>query len=927
MASDTLTESLRETLAVFDTTGAPQTTTEVASTLDLGRRSTYDRLQRLVDRDRLATKKVGASARVWWRRAERGISERQLQRYETLFEQSRDVNAVVDDEARFQMLTPSVENVLGYEPADLVGDRGFEYIHPEDRETAMREFSAMSTDPSYEPTVEFRFAHNDGSWVDLEVQARNLLDDPDIGGIVVYTRDVTARNEREEKLHQQVTQQEVVTELGQCALERHDIDDLLTEATRLVAETLDTDYCKVLDLDDEGESLCLRAGVGWDEGVVGATTVSASDDDSQAAATLDRTEPVVVEDFRTEDRFSGPPLLCDHGVKSGIGVVIGTPADSWGVLGTHDTDSRAYSTEEVNFVQSVANVLAGALDRQTYERELVGQRTELRRREGALRSASEVMSRPQSSLSAQLEDLLAVVAGTLDTACTGLVTESDGEVVFEYVVTPDGAGPAQGDAVPDEISTACRQVMASSRRVMDDESSFLGVPVAVDGEAYGTLCCAGGKRASATFSDWEIAFAELVANWMRSEHQRNHYTDRLAALNELNAVAREITDAVIDQSTRSEIEQTVCDHLAATDSYRFAWVGDVDVTTQTVTLTAEAGVEGYLDGITISVDPDDERSEGPTGRALRTGEMQVTQDTETDSRHDPWRSHVQAHDFRSSAAVPIVHDESVYGVLNIYAGRPRAFEGEEATVLRQLGEVVGHAIAATERKRALMSDEVVELEFQIPTLERALDVGASLSGHVELAHAVPVGDGEYLVYGTADTDGIESLHTLVDEVSHWKSVTARGDTRADGKFELRLSEPPVLSLVAAVGGSVDRAVLEDGEFTLSLSLSPAADVHHVIDAVQEAYPTAQLLKRHQRSRAERPAERLQAVLTETLTERQRAVLRVAYHAGFFEWPRDASGETIAESLGVSGPTFHQHLRTAERKVLDAVLTDTLHHSG
>jgi len=62
-----LTAALRETLDTFAPDGTPLTTSEVAEALDLGRRSTYDRLDRLVDADELRTKKVGASARVWWR--------------------------------------------------------------------------------------------------------------------------------------------------------------------------------------------------------------------------------------------------------------------------------------------------------------------------------------------------------------------------------------------------------------------------------------------------------------------------------------------------------------------------------------------------------------------------------------------------------------------------------------------------------------------------------------------------------------------------------------------------------------------------------------------------------------------------------------------------------------------------------------------
>jgi PAS domain-containing protein len=67
MESGPLSDGLRETLGLFDSSGIPQSTTEVADELDLGRRAAYARLDRLVEQGRLDTKKVGASARVWWR--------------------------------------------------------------------------------------------------------------------------------------------------------------------------------------------------------------------------------------------------------------------------------------------------------------------------------------------------------------------------------------------------------------------------------------------------------------------------------------------------------------------------------------------------------------------------------------------------------------------------------------------------------------------------------------------------------------------------------------------------------------------------------------------------------------------------------------------------------------------------------------------
>jgi PAS domain S-box-containing protein len=393
--------------------------------------------------------------------------------------------------------------------------------------------------------------------------------------------------------------------------------------------------------------------------------------------------------------------------------------------------------------------------------------------------------------------------------------------------------------------------------------------------------------------------------------------ERLAALNELNGVVREITGAVIDQSSREEIEAIVCDRLADSDSYLFAWIGDRDVTTETVDLRAEAGVEGYLDDITIAVGPDDERSEGPTGRALRLGTTQTTQDIRADSRYDPWRGKIQEYGFRSSAAIPIVHENTTYGVLNVYAERPNAFEGKERDVVDQLGKIVGHAIAAIERKRALLTDEVVELQFQIDDVFESLGIDAAGTEPIRLEQTVPIADDDYVFFGRTTPDGVETVEAMVEEIPFYETVTFRDDGD-ETVFELRVSEPPLLSVIASLGGSVPEAVIEDGDYRLTAHLPPSGDAREVIDNVQEVYPDANLLKRRQRSIRDH-GEPAVPDLMSALTPRQRSALQTAFHAGFFEWPRESSGEEVASLLDVSPPTFHQHLRKAERKVLESVL--------
>ena len=177
--------------------------------------------------------------------------------------------------------------------------------------------------------------------------------------------DSASSTEPQTRIHQQ----EVVADLGQRALEIDDLDQLMHDATAAVTETLDTDYCHVLELLPDVEEFVLRNGVGWDDGVVGNAIVP-TDEASQAGYTLLSQEPVIVDGLSTDGRFSGNDLLVDHDVTSGITVIIGSVEDPWGVLGTFTTGQRTFTEHDANFVQSVANVLASAIENEQAQSEL-----------------------------------------------------------------------------------------------------------------------------------------------------------------------------------------------------------------------------------------------------------------------------------------------------------------------------------------------------------------------------------------------------------------------------------------------------------------------------------------------------------------------------------------------------------------------------
>jgi PAS domain S-box-containing protein len=173
-------------------------------------------------------------------------------------------------------------------------------------------------------------------------------------------RQSDAAEEARRALEARMRQSEALADLGRRALEGLDVPALFDAAARAVARTLDVEFVKIAEATADGAELVLRGGVGWKPGLLGRARMSAAQG-SQAGFALRSGEPVVVDDLRKETRFRGATLLKDHGIVSGVSVVIRGPERAYGVLGAHTTKLRAFAPEDVLFLAGVANVMGAAV--------------------------------------------------------------------------------------------------------------------------------------------------------------------------------------------------------------------------------------------------------------------------------------------------------------------------------------------------------------------------------------------------------------------------------------------------------------------------------------------------------------------------------------------------------------------------------------
>ncbi|WP_332897690.1 bacterio-opsin activator domain-containing protein [Haladaptatus sp. CMSO5] len=395
----------------------------------------------------------------------------------------------------------------------------------------------------------------------------------------------------------------------------------------------------------------------------------------------------------------------------------------------------------------------------------------------------------------------------------------------------------------------------------------------------------------------------------------------LQTVNQINSVIRDINHSLVGATTQEEIETAVCDCIAASDLYTFAWIGVRHASGMGVVPRASAGVDdAYYDTLkSLARNSPEDAEQWPSAKVFTTGTYYLADNVSKMTAIPESIQHQSLHlGGTSSVAIPLVYDTTVYAVLVISTDREDAFTTGELDVLSELGETIGYAINASQARRLLFTDSVIELEFEI-TDENAVfaKLAREAPCHIEIHQLVTRNDGGLVLYcevSGAPADRVEQTARAFPEVTTLRRIREDNGTAL---FEFNVSAPSATKSLMDLGGQITRTVSEDGVTRIVVEFAPEADIHAAVHAVSDIYPNATLTAKRERNRPVETTREYRHKLNEQLTDRQRDALSAAYHAGYFDWPRGSTAEEIAASMGISSATFHQHLRAAQRKRLSA----------
>jgi signal transduction histidine kinase len=270
-----------------------------------------------------------------------------------------------------------------------------------------------------------------------------------------------------------------------------------------------------------------------------------------------------------------------------------------------------------------------------------------------------------------------------------------------------------------------------------------------------------GEAVSAGLADYapldvEGGTGRLVGR-VRNAVARRQAVRRAEQQARMNEVLREISQTLVRVDSHEAIEDSVCERLAHTEQYAFAWIAGVD---DDLTLRAMAVDDGAVQGRgAISIDEGTAFTE-PVRRAA--GEREVVVVREIGDRGGVWEAAL-GQSFEAVAAVPFVYDERLYGVLVLYADRPGAFAEDEQRVLADLGATIAYAMNAVDVRRKMQLRE-----RQLRRQNERLEEFASVVSH-DLRNPLTVARGYLEALGDGSAVGeiresLDRMETIIEDV-------------------------------------------------------------------------------------------------------------------------------------------------------------------
>ena len=362
-----------------------------------------------------------------------------------------------------------------------------------------------------------------------------------------------------------------------------------------------------------------------------------------------------------------------------------------------------------------------------------------------------------------------------------------------------------------------------------------------------------------------------------------------------------LTRDLVECPSREAVEATVCDRLTASDLYESAEIYAPDVDGESLQRRFPVGDGSRSPEFGSSTAGERQRPSSAAQTAFETNTIRATMG--------------DGGTLGSTLAIPLSHETAPSGVLVVRSARRDAYDKQERAGLAALGGVIGFLFTALRRRALMVADTIVEIAFRIEDPRSVLlQISDELNCSLGVVSHTRI-EEDWLFY--LDVEGAPA-----SEVSAALEATVEGarvvsDEGQWNRVECVIADTSLVDAIVATGALIRSAGADRGTGRAVIEAPPDADLHELVAQLRGAVRRVEIESVTEHERTLQPAEDPNELLR-SLTDRQREAITAAYRAGYYDWPRRSTAEEVAETLDITAPTFHAHLRKAELQLFAGV---------
>lgn len=264
-------------------------------------------------------------------------------------------------------ISSNIKEVYGFTSEEIYQDRRkywLERIHPKEIEKVKKAYELLFRENKVYD-VEYRIQRKNGKWIWIHEKAVATYQRDGIRYADGLFSNITKRKQTQEKLQLSARQQATIVQLGQCALAGTDINLLMNEAVKALAQILNAELSSIWELLPGDKAVLLKIAKGWENGLVGHLKLEVEPDYFSNKALLDA--PIIIKNLPQEPQTLIPPSFHNIGVVSGLCTPIVWLGQPFGLLTVFSRKRQKFTKSDIHFFQAIGNVTAAAIGRKWAE--------------------------------------------------------------------------------------------------------------------------------------------------------------------------------------------------------------------------------------------------------------------------------------------------------------------------------------------------------------------------------------------------------------------------------------------------------------------------------------------------------------------------------------------------------------------------------